>query len=113
MADQPVEVTRQCRVGLAFLELIAQPVARQPAGPATVGHDVGDGLTAVGERHVLTRLDRGDDFRRSVAPVADAYLHVLQRSTSVAGRRIGEMIEPGAQAPDFTLPNQNGDSVSL
>ena len=28
-------------------------------------------------------------------------------------RRIGAMIEPGDQAPDFTLPNQDGDSVSL
>ena len=104
---------RERRVGLTIGQLLTQPAAGEPTRAPAVGHDVGHGLAAVGERHVLARLDRSHDIGGAVAQIADADLHVLERSTLVADRRIGEMIEAGARAPDFTLPNHDGDSVSL
>src|SRR3954451_7312980 len=83
VADEALEVLRQRWIGLAVGKLVAQPIAREPARASAVGHDVGHGLAAIRERHVLACLDRGDDFGCPVPQVADADLHVLQRSTTV------------------------------
>ena len=65
-----------------FSELFAQPGARQPACALTVGHDVGDWLAVYGQGHAFTGPYRVKDLTGPIAQIADAYLHVRQRSTS-------------------------------
>ncbi len=55
-----MKVITQTWVGGLLHQPATQEISRNPAGPSSVGDDVGDRLAVDGEDHPLTRPDRID-----------------------------------------------------
>ncbi|MDX6564496.1 MAG: hypothetical protein QOE10_158, partial [Gaiellales bacterium] len=82
LSGEALEIIAKSRVSRPIRKLSTQMVTRQPAGPLTVGHDVGDRLAVHGEDYPLTGPHGVDDLTRPVAKLAYTDLHVLHRSTT-------------------------------
>ncbi len=61
-----MKVITQTRVGGLLHQPATQEISRNPAGPSSVGDDVGDRLAVDGEDHPLTCPDGVHDLTGSV-----------------------------------------------
>jgi hypothetical protein len=83
MTGEPFQVVTESGVGRPLQQLVTQQAAGHPAGPPSVGDNVGDGLTVHRQDHPLTGPNGVDDLARAIAQLPHTDLHVRQRSTEI------------------------------